>query len=126
VEQKRQRKTAPTERRIIRRPEVRRRTGYSDTTIWRKEKEGTFPERVQLSSDGMAVGWYEDEVDAWIQSRIREPGKRPPPAKQAREKAVVSKSVNSVSAASVVGDGDGAGAHALRPRRRAAAAQAGR
>jgi prophage regulatory protein len=68
----------PAARRIIRKPEVRRRTGYSDTTIWRKEKSGTFPERILLSADGMAVGWFEDEVDEWIQSRVRQSGKRPP------------------------------------------------
>jgi prophage regulatory protein len=76
VKQNRQR----AERRIIRKPEVRRRTGLSDTTIWRKEKGGEFPQRVQLSSDGMAVGWFEDEVDAFIHSRVRGPGKRPPSA----------------------------------------------
>ena len=65
-------------RRIIRKPEVRRRTGYSDTTIWRKEKAGQFPKRIALSPDGMAVGYYEDEVDAWINSRLRGGGKQPP------------------------------------------------
>ena len=37
-----------------------------------------FPKRVQLSPAGMAVGWYEDEVSAWILSRVRQGGKRPP------------------------------------------------
>jgi prophage regulatory protein len=61
-------------RRIIRRAEVRRRTGYSDTTIWRLEKAGLFPARVQLNPHAPArggVGWYEDEIDAWIAARVR-------------------------------------------------------
>jgi prophage regulatory protein len=70
------RKGEPAERRIIRKPEVRRRTGYSYTSIWREEKAGRFPKRVQLSP--MAVGWFEDEVLDWIQSRVRRGGKRPP------------------------------------------------
>jgi Prophage CP4-57 regulatory protein (AlpA) len=34
--------------RVIRRREVMRRTGYSGTTLWRKEKAGEFPQSVQL------------------------------------------------------------------------------
>jgi prophage regulatory protein len=59
-------------RRLIRKQEVLHRTGYSHTTIWRLEKAGLFPLRVQLSP--MAVGWFEDEVDQWIASRIRRGG----------------------------------------------------
>ena len=84
MQENRQRKGEPAERRIIRKRVVLQRTGYSDATIWRKEKAGQFPERVQLSPDGMAVGWYEDEVDEWIRSRIRGPGKQPASAKRAR------------------------------------------
>ena len=61
-------------RRLIRKQEVLHRTGYSHTTIWRLEKAGLFPLRVQLSP--MAVGWFEDEVDQWIASRIRRGGKK--------------------------------------------------
>jgi prophage regulatory protein len=57
------------QRRILRKKEVRHRTGYSDTTIWRRERQGRFPARVQLSEH--SVGWYEDEIDAWIRDRIR-------------------------------------------------------
>jgi prophage regulatory protein len=95
-ERKISRKGELAARRIIRRPEVEGRTGYSGTTIWRKERDGQFPKRVQLSSDGMAVGWYEDEVDDWIQSRIRKPGKRPLSAKRAREAKVASRQVTGV------------------------------
>lgn len=65
-----------TEQRIIRKPEVVRRTGYSAVQIWRFERDGLFPRRVQLGPQ--AVGWYEDEVSEWILSRVRQGGKRPP------------------------------------------------
>jgi len=76
VERKIRRKREAAARRIIRKAEVRRRTGYSDTTIWRLERDDMFPRRVQIGP--MAVGWYENEVDAWVASRIRQGGKRPP------------------------------------------------
>jgi prophage regulatory protein len=68
-------KPLPAPRRLIRKPEVRRLTGYSDTTIWREEKAGRFPQRVALSP--MAVAYFEDEVVDWINARVRQFGKRP-------------------------------------------------
>jgi prophage regulatory protein len=63
---------------IIRKPEVKRRTGLSGTMIWRYEKAGVFPARVQLnpaSTDKTApVGWFEDEIDSWVRSRVRVAG----------------------------------------------------
>jgi prophage regulatory protein len=56
-------------KRIIRKPGVRQKTGLSDSTIWRLEKAGEFPLRVQLSLN--AVGWYEHEIDAWLEQRER-------------------------------------------------------
>jgi predicted DNA-binding transcriptional regulator AlpA len=44
-------------RRIIRKPAVRSKVSYSDTQIWRLEKAGLFPKRLQLTEGG-AVGWY--------------------------------------------------------------------
>jgi prophage regulatory protein len=54
---------------ILRRPEVSARTGLSSPTIWRLERAGKFPARVQLSAN--SVGWHESEVEAWIESRDR-------------------------------------------------------
>ena len=62
-------------RNIIRRREILRRTGLSCTTQWRLETAGQFPARVQLTAGN--VGWFEDEVDAWISARIRGAGRRP-------------------------------------------------
>jgi prophage regulatory protein len=61
--------------RIIRRREVRRRTGLSETTIWRKERDRTFPQRVKLNADGSAIGYLEHEVDQWVRDRVRGAGK---------------------------------------------------
>jgi len=68
-------------RTIIRKAEVVRRTGLSYSTIWRLERDGEFPARLQLTHGG-AVGWVEAEVERWIHDRIRGAGKRPPLADQ--------------------------------------------
>jgi len=52
---------------ILRRREVERMTGLSRTTIWRLERGGDFPQRVQLSAN--SVGWRSNEVHAWIEAR---------------------------------------------------------
>jgi prophage regulatory protein len=76
VKRKLERKAEPAERRIIRKPEVVRRTGYSAVQIWPLERDGLFPKRVQIGP--MAVGWYENEISEWILSRVRRGGNRPP------------------------------------------------
>ncbi len=63
-------------RNILRRAAVKQRTGLSDATIWRYERSGKFPERILLTDAG-SVGWFEDEVDAWIHTRVRGRGRRP-------------------------------------------------
>jgi prophage regulatory protein len=68
---------------IIRKPEVRARTGLSDSQIWRLEARGEFPARVSLGT--MAVGWHLREVIAWVESRPRVGGKQPPLPKRRRE-----------------------------------------
>jgi predicted DNA-binding transcriptional regulator AlpA len=62
-------------RAIIRSREVERRTGVDNSTIWRWEKKGQFPKRVLLNPSGTAVGWYEDEVNAFCAARVRAFGK---------------------------------------------------
>ena len=56
------------DRRLIRFPEVRRRTGLSKTTAWRGIRRGWFPKPVRLSPG--CVAWVEDELDAWIEARL--------------------------------------------------------
>ena len=68
------------QKRFIRLPEVKRRTGYGRTSIYRKMKDGSFPKSIKLGGppiapsefDCRAVAWIEDEVDQWIESRIEE------------------------------------------------------
>ncbi|MGP7987559.1 MAG: helix-turn-helix transcriptional regulator [Desulfobaccales bacterium] len=39
--------------------------GLSRTSIWRKEKLGTFPKRVRLGA-GRAVGWRRSDLEEWL------------------------------------------------------------
>jgi prophage regulatory protein len=55
--------------RLLRFGEVRLRTGLSRSTIWRMERSGAFPRRINVSVN--VVAWREDEVDAWIVSKLR-------------------------------------------------------
>jgi len=57
----------PAPRRILRRGEVTMRTGLSNTTIHREIQAGRFPKPVALGR--RAVGWFEHEVDAWLEAR---------------------------------------------------------
>jgi len=70
------------QRNIIRRPEVRKRTGLSDAQRWRLERTGLFPPRIQLGAN--SVGWYQDEIEIWIENRPRAGGTQPPLPKARR------------------------------------------
>lgn len=52
---------------ILRKKEVCKRVGLSSVTIWRMEKEGDFPNRIQLGK--RAVGWDEFEISKWLDER---------------------------------------------------------
>ncbi|MFO7003096.1 AlpA family transcriptional regulator [Pseudomonas aeruginosa] len=54
--------------RIIRLKEVISSTGLARSTIYKLIGSGMFPQSVPLT--GRSVGWIENEVTAWIQSRI--------------------------------------------------------
>lgn len=60
----------------LRDPEVRKTSGLSKSTIWRKEKEGTFPKRRKLSAN--SVGWLRSEINAWLTSREPATAKQTP------------------------------------------------
>jgi predicted DNA-binding transcriptional regulator AlpA len=57
----------------------------SSVTVWRWVREGTFPAPVNLNPSGTLIGWFEDEVDAFIANRPR--GRAQPPAKALAERA---------------------------------------
>jgi prophage regulatory protein len=43
---------------------------YSKPTLWRKEKEGSFPKRVPIGAGRYA--YVEGEIDAYIEGKIAE------------------------------------------------------
>jgi prophage regulatory protein len=54
--------------RIIRLKTVCELTGWSRSTIYLKMDESVFPKPIKLGK--RSVGWLENEVLAWVQSRI--------------------------------------------------------
>ena len=60
---------SPTPRRILRKRATAAKVGLSVVTLWRLSRLGKFPQAVKLSDQ--AVGFYEDEVEAWLASRER-------------------------------------------------------
>jgi len=73
-------------RRYIRRPEVRNKTGLSDTTIYNLEKSGQFPLHFMLTP--RCAAWDEIEVDAWLESRRVLPARAAPAPDVRLRKAV--------------------------------------
>lgn len=54
---------------ILRPKQLAQYLSLSVTTIWRLQKEGDFPKKIQLSAK--AVGWNEAEIVAWLEKRGR-------------------------------------------------------
>jgi prophage regulatory protein len=50
---------------VLRVRDVVEEYGLSRTSIWRKEKLGTFPKRVRLGA-GTAVGWRRSDLEEWL------------------------------------------------------------
>jgi prophage regulatory protein len=65
-------KQTPAIRKIIRWKAVREITGLSRTTINSLEEADDFPKRIVLGP--RAVGWYQEEVAGWVESRRRKAG----------------------------------------------------
>jgi prophage regulatory protein len=55
--------------RIIRLKTVLARMGLSRSTLYRKIREGTFPQQVRISIHG--AGWRESAVNRWIADPAR-------------------------------------------------------
>jgi prophage regulatory protein len=53
--------------RVLRKPELLGRLQLSDATVWRMERAGRFPQRIQLG--GNSVGWFESEINEWLEQR---------------------------------------------------------
>ena len=58
--------------RLLTRPEVEDRTGLSCSTLYRKMREGTFPEPLKIGE--RAVRWPASEIEAFLASRPRATG----------------------------------------------------
>ena len=55
--------------RILRLPEVIEITGLSRTTIWRRDRDGSFPQPIRLGGEGTrAIGWRDQDIYDWIDS----------------------------------------------------------
>lgn len=66
----------PLHRNLLRLREIIKRTGLSRSTIYARAKDGTFPKPVPLGNQ--LSGWIEDEIDAWVNERIRQRGEAQP------------------------------------------------
>jgi prophage regulatory protein len=62
--------------RMIRLPEVVRRTALSRSQIYRLIELGTFPRQIPLGE--RAAGWIEEEVNGWLRERIERSRNRLP------------------------------------------------
>lgn len=54
---------------IIRLPDVQKITGLSRSTLYKRVKEKTFPDRIELGA--RAVGWRASEIYEWLNCRQR-------------------------------------------------------
>lgn len=48
--------------------EVKRQTGLSSTSLWRKAKNGSFPAPVYLGQKKM---WYQHQIDTWLDENLK-------------------------------------------------------
>jgi len=55
---------------ILRLPAVKSRTGLARSTIYLRIAQGTFPRQISLG--GRAIGWVENEIEAWLLNQIEQ------------------------------------------------------
>lgn len=56
------------QKRILRLPEVKNRTGLSRSTIYSFVAKGIFPRNLSLGP--RSVGWLESDIQQWIEERV--------------------------------------------------------
>jgi prophage regulatory protein len=56
--------------RVLRLREVEKTTGIKRSTIYENMERGAFPKPIALAP--RSVGWLQHEIDAWVESRVRE------------------------------------------------------
>ena len=55
---------------ILRLSEIKTVTGLSRSSIYLRISEQRFPKPINLG--GRAVGWLEDEVEAWVDQQVQQ------------------------------------------------------
>jgi prophage regulatory protein len=55
---------------VLRRGEVKLRTGLKDTALTDAIERGEFPAPIKITDHGRSCAWLEEEVDAWLEQRI--------------------------------------------------------
>lgn len=68
---------ATKSRRVLRLPEVEQKVGLRRDAIYAGARAGTFPKPVKLTE--RASGWFEDELDAWLEKRASLRATQPDP-----------------------------------------------
>lgn len=59
----------PVRRRLLSRRQMLERVPLSYPSIWKRIIAGTFPRGKNLDGgNGRKIGWYEDEIEAWMNS----------------------------------------------------------
>jgi prophage regulatory protein len=61
---------------VLRRDAVERVTGLPRSTLYELMAKGTFPKPIRIGA--RSVGWLEDEVSAWVNTRIAQRDARVP------------------------------------------------
>jgi prophage regulatory protein len=54
--------------RMLRLPEVLKRTGLSRTTLYRKVDAGTFPPQIKIST--RCAAWRQSAVEDWVRNPV--------------------------------------------------------
>jgi predicted DNA-binding transcriptional regulator AlpA len=63
--------TASSPRKIINKAQLKALLGKSDMWVDREERAGRLPARIRLSAN--SVGWFSDEIDAYLDALPRGP-----------------------------------------------------
>ncbi|OYX39017.1 MULTISPECIES: AlpA family phage regulatory protein [unclassified Sphingomonas] len=58
--------------RLIRKPALEEKVGYTERHIRDMEARGAFPKRLRPDPNGSSVAWIEEEIDEWIAARAAE------------------------------------------------------
>ncbi|RWU26747.1 hypothetical protein DM813_02635 [Pseudomonas alkylphenolica] len=66
---------------LLRLRDVMDRVGLRSSAIYQSVQRGTFPKPIRLG-DSASVAWLDQEVDAWLRTRLMSRPPNPPPRKR--------------------------------------------